>query len=116
MVCTLTAYRLKRLIMDQPTTDAQPTPQREQQPRYPKSVCRGCPTIYQPWRFDQLFHSEECKRRWWSRARVRGAMAYQLLYEWRKTRGQGSGKGKLSDIAHIVDQWIAEDRETGAKR
>ncbi len=102
--------------MDSSTTDAPPPPQPVQQPRYPKSECHGCRTIYQPWRVDQRFHSEECKRRWWSRARDRGAMAYQLLYDWRVTRGQGTGKGKLSDIAHIVDQWIAEDKERGVKR
>lgn len=68
-------------------------------------------------RVDQEFHDRRCAARWWSIARVRGGAVYALLLEWRATRKmKGGRKGYISQLAHIVDQWMIEDRETANRK
>ncbi len=102
--------------MEQPATDPPAAPPLRLRPTYTAIECKGCTTVFYPLRHDQVFHSTACKRRWWSHARMRAATVYELMYDWRKNRGQGEGKGKLSEIARLIDEWIIADREAGVKR
>lgn len=54
------------------------------------------------------FCSTLCRRTYQHRTLARGALAYELVYAWRKTRG--SKKGSLGDIGNLVDRWVREDR------
>ncbi len=102
--------------MEQSSTDPAAEKPVRLRPTYDARECKGCTTVFYPVRLDQVFHSKPCARRWWARARVRAATVYELLYDWRKNRGQGKGKGKLSEIARLIDEWIIADREQGVKR
>jgi hypothetical protein len=76
----------------------------------PIKVCRLCSGDFRQKRHDQVFCGRRCRQTFHRRNEVRGATAVQLLIEWRKSRG-ASKKASLSDIAHMVDGWIAEDRK-----
>lgn len=54
------------------------------------------------------FCGERCKTAHFNQARTRGAQAYPLLLEWRRTRGKR--KGLLGDLANLVDLWIEQDK------
>lgn len=74
--------------------------------------CKGCGVRFPLKKADQFFHDTECARAWWQLARRRGGMVYELLCKMRRNRKvKGGTKGILSDISHIVDGWLAEDRE-----
>lgn len=81
---------------------------------YLAKICAECGAAFQAWRADQRFCPRSaCKRNYWRRAEVRGAQAYEALVKWRLSRGQGTGKRSISDLARIVDDWIDEDRKDG---
>ena len=71
--------------------------------------CLSCGGSLAGKRHDAKYCSNFCRNKWWRTAEVRGAQVYQLLIEWRTTRG--NRKGVLGDIAHVVDKWISEDRD-----
>lgn len=75
----------------------------------PVGRCRECATRFRKKRHDQIFCHPNCKKAWWRRAEDRGKQAYPMLMEWRRTRG--TKKGVLSDLAHLVDGWVADDKE-----
>lgn len=61
------------------------------------------------------FCSTPCRSKWWRRAQIRGGRVFQLLIDWRHARNKSweGPRNQLSEIAHIVDEWITEDREAG---
>ena len=71
--------------------------------------CRRCGASLAGLDYRSEFCGKTCRDRWWQQARVRGGAAYALLVEWRTTRGRR--KGVLADLAHLVDGWLAEDKE-----
>ena len=79
----------------------------------PERACRFCGGSLAGRDFRSEFCSPTHKDLWWRKARTRGGQAYSLLMEWRSTRGKR--KGLLGDLAWMVDQWIAEDREAVKK-
>lgn len=101
--------------MDSPLSTPPVDPSRIVSPRPDRRRCKWCEVSFQPVRLAQDFHSDTCRRKWWSLARGRAGQIYELAYRWRKHRKDGKGKGLLSEIAHIVDQWIIEDREAEKK-
>lgn len=76
----------------------------------PIRTCKmpGCDEQFRAKRHDQGFCSSDCRKRFWRIAAQRGRRAYELLIEWRATRGK---KGLLGDVAAEVDRWIAEDKK-----
>lgn len=78
--------------------------------------CPFCAELFEMRNYEQKFCCDDHKQAWWRRARVRGGQVYDLLVTWRKNRKTKGGKrGQISDIAHIVDQWLMDDREKAAK-
>lgn len=78
----------------------------------PVRGCKECGDDFRVGRSDQVFCENLCRDRWHHRARSRGGQAYETLVGWRKSRGKG-GRHTLSDLAHMVDGWIAEDQQLG---
>ena len=105
---------------DAPSADPAATPRKPRvRPHKPQITrkCKGCDIRFTTKRIDQEFHDPPCQARWWAKARLRGGTVYALLLEWRATRKmKGGRKGFISDLAHIVDQWMIEDRETAKRR
>ena len=81
----------------------------------PLRVCDECGRTFRAWRADMRFcpGRRACRRRWWNRNEQRATAAYQLLIAWRSSRG--AAKGALTEIARMVDGWIAEDRAAGRR-
>lgn len=68
----------------------------------------SCREEFRAKRHDQVFCSGRCRQTYHRRIERRGARAYELLLEWRRTRGK---KGILTKIAAEVDGWLKEDKE-----
>ena len=77
--------------------------------------CKMCGTSYPPYRYEQLFCSPTCKKRWWRRAEVRGAAVYDLLVKWRRSRGKDK-TATLGKICGVVDHWMYDDEDAGLAR
>ena len=75
----------------------------------PIGTCKECGTEFRQKRGDQKFCSPRHRQKWHRRAQVRGGAAVEKLIAWRVTRG--GAKGALGDIAHMVDQWIRDDKK-----
>ncbi len=73
----------------------------------PVRVCKECKEEFRQARRDQIFCQGRCRQKWHRRVELRGGAAVEMLIVWRKSRGK---KGALSDITHMVDQWIKEDK------
>lgn len=87
------------------------TPDRLADYHDPDRKCRRCGVSLVGLDYRSEFCGKTCRDRWWQQARVRGGTVYQLLVDWRTTRGKK--KGILGDLAFIVDGWIAEDKSRG---
>lgn len=96
--------------------EASTRPQTRRSRDFGHGRCKLCGDRFKRLYYNQEFCVDDHKYSFWKIARVRGGTVYPLLLEWRKTRKiKGGRKGYLSDIAHIVDQWIIEDREKGKR-
>src|SRR5262249_33934051 len=91
------------------TTVDLPAPAKE----LPVRRCRECNDPYRVRRSDQVFCGEPCKRKHFRRLETRGARALPLLLRWRDRRKANAKESKaaLSELCHMVDGWIREDRE-----
>ncbi len=75
----------------------------------PIGKCKECGEKFRQKRNDQRFCTAEHRQKWHRRSQVRGGAAIEKLIAWRVSRG--AKKGALGEIAHMVDQWITEDRK-----
>lgn len=78
----------------------------------PVRSCKECGDTFRVGRIDQVFCCAGHRDRWHKRARERGAQAYEVLIGWRMSRGKDK-KNSISELAHIVDGWIMDDKDQG---
>jgi len=74
----------------------------------PIKVCKECKVEFRQGRSDQIFCEGSCRQKYHRRIELRGGAVVEKLIAWRQSRG--SKKGALGEIAHMVDQWIKEDK------
>ena len=72
-------------------------------------TCLECKATKETNRLRVRYCSRLCHDRHKARKARRAAAIYDLLIEWRTTRG--AKKGALGEIAHQVDGWITKDKE-----
>lgn len=77
--------------------------------------CRECGEHFTTGRSDKYFCSTPCRKTWNNRAMVRGAAMYHWAMQWRTERGE-SGKEAMTELCHVIGQFIGEDKDADRKR
>lgn len=72
--------------------------------------CKECGHPFYPARQDQDFCQKRCRQDFHHRRAARGVQALDAVMAWRKTRK----KGGMTDVCHLADAWLAEDRTRAA--